>query len=458
MPSYIYITANSDTIRVMTEIRPTPKQERFIVSSVDEIFYGGARGGGKTYACLLDFAGVVKVYGRDAQGILFRRTYKELEEAIKISKEMYRGRAVWRAGDKQWTFKNGAALKLRALERDDDVEKYQGHSYTNIYFDELGNYPTDYPYLFMFSSLRSAAGVPCYMRATGNPGGIGAYWVKERFITNKDPERVYSYDGTTRTFIPARLEDNPLLAATDYDAKLRALPEHLYRAFRLGDWDVFAGQVFSEWDQERHIVEPFPLDPSWYRFASMDWGYAKPYSIGFWAKTHEGRLIRYHEMYGALKPNEGTKERASAVAAKAGEMAAFLGVEDMVADPACWSHQGFSEESIEQIFSQYFVMLRGNNDRISGAFAFHDYLKTELSDGGPMMCVFPGCKDFIRTIPAMTADKKRPEDVDTRGEDHAYDEARYAIMHVKDEVKADTGWTPRQDKESLLRRKLGNGR
>jgi len=443
----------------VTEIRPTVKQEMFIQSDVGELFYGGARGGGKTFACLLDFAGAAGEYGRGAQGILFRRSYKELEEAIKISKEIYRGIGTWRVGDKQWTFRNGATLKMRYLERDEDVEKYQGFSFTNVYFDELGNYPSDFPYLFMFSSLRSAVGVPCYMRATGNPGGVGAYWIKQRFITDREPFQIYEVDGMTRQYIPARLEDNPALASTDYEKMLKALPPHLYKAFRLGDWDVFAGQVFSEWDQDRHVIDAFPLDPSWYRFASMDWGYAKPYSIGFWAVTHEGRLIRFAELYGKVKANEGTRENASVVAKRAGEMAAFLGVEDMVADPACWSRQGFSEESVEQIFSNYFVMIKGNNDRLSGAYAFHDYLKTNLHDGGPMLVAFPNCQDFIRTIPMQTADKTKPEDVDTRGEDHVYDEARYAIMHIKEEVKTNiVQWGKNIKEESLLRRKIGNGR
>ena len=442
----------------MSDIKPTKKQELFISSDVDEVFYGGARGGGKTFACLLDFASGAYQHGVHAQGILFRRSYKELEEVIKISRDMYRGIAVYRVGDKQWNFRNGATLKLRYLERDEDVEKYQGFSFSNIYFDELGNYPTDYPYLFMFSSLRSAAGIKCYMRSTGNPGGVGAYWIKQRFITSRKPYKIYREAGLTRTYIPARLEDNPTLMGTNYDEMLKALPPHLYKAFRLGDWDVFAGQVFSEWDPTRHVIEPFPLDPSWYRFASMDWGYAKPYAIQFWARTHEGRMILFSEMYGKTKPNEGTREHASEVARKAGEMAAFLGIEDMVADPACWSHQGFSEESIEQIFSKYFVMIKGNNDRISGAYAVHDYLKTNLSDGGPMLVMFPNCEDTIRTLPMLTADKNKPEDVDTRTEDHLYDALRYSLLHVKQDIKNTLPFNRYREKESLLRRKIGNGR
>jgi len=445
----------------MAEIRPTLKQEQFIASTSKEVFFGGARGGGKTFACLLDFAASAKTYRRAAKGMLFRRTTPELEEAIAISKELYRGIATWRTGDKIWTFNNGATLRMRHLDRDDDVGKYQGFSLSNLYFDELGNWPTDYPYLFMFGSLRSAHDIPCYMRATGNPGGIGASWIKERFINGRKPGMVYEEeDGWTRQFIASRLEDNPSLLETDYEKMLEQLPEHLYEAFRWGNWDMFAGQVFSEWNPQIHIIHPFPLDPSWYKFASMDWGFAKPYSVGFWALTHEGRLIRFAEFYGAEKPNVGTRESIRDVAKKVGQAASFVGIEDMVADPACWSKQGFSEESVESVFSEYFIMHKGNNDRIAGVYALHDYLKTTLSDGGPMLTVFPACKDFIRTIPMQVADKRKSEDVDTNGEDHVFDETKYSILFVKGRnvIKTSDRFLSREDKVSLLRRKIGGYR
>ena len=439
-------------------IKPTGKQEVFISSTVDEIFFGGARGGGKTFACLLDFASYAMVYGRDAKGIFFRKTNPELEEAVAISKDIFRGYANWRVGDKMWTFANGATLKMRFIDRDEDAEKYHGHSYTNIYFDELGNWATEYVYLFMFSSLRSARGCPLYMRATGNPGGIGAAWIKRRFITEKIEGFVYNEDGHSSQFIASRLEDNPLLMADGkYEQNLKQLPDHLYKAFRWGDWEVFAGQVFSEFQPHQHILEPFPLDASWYKFASMDWGYARPYSIGFWALGQEGRLIRFTEFYGSKDTNnEGTRESIREVFEKASEAAAFVGIEDMVADPACWSKMGFSEESVESVFSEYFTMFKGPNDRINGASAVHNFFKTKLSDGGPMLCVFPGCKDFIRTIPALTASKTNPEDVDTRIEDHVYDDTRYAVMYVKAESSyKTTGWGYAPEKENLLQRNVG---
>lgn len=443
------------------DIRPTGKQEEFISSNVDEIFFGGARGGGKTFALLMDFASHSNHYGRDAKGILFRKTNAELEEAITIAKDIFQGFAKWRVGDRMWVFANGGTLKLRFLDRDDDCQRYHGHSYSWVGFDEIGNWPTSFPYLFMFSSLRSARGVPLYMRATGNPGGVGAAWVKKRFIDSKSPGKVYATDGHTSQFIPSRLEDNPLLMADGkYEENLKQLPDHLYKAFRWGDWEVFAGQVFSEFRPESHIIQPFPLDSSWYKFASLDWGYARPYSIGFWALGQEGRLIRFTEFYGSKNhDNEGTRESIREVFTKVSEAAAFVGIEDMVADPACWSKMGFSEESVESVFNEYFTMFKGVNDRINGANALHNFFKTKLSDGGPMLCVFPNCKDFIRTIPALTEDKNKPEDVDTRLEDHVYDDTRYTVMFVKAESNyKTTGWGHAPNEPSLLRHNVGGYR
>lgn len=400
-------------------IKPTYKQELFITSDVKEIFYGGSRGGGKTFACLLDFASHSVEYGKHARGIFFRKTNKELEEAIAISKMIFSGLAVWRSGEKIWKFKNGATLAMRFMDREADVERYQGFSFSWIAFDELGNWATDLPYLFMFSSLRSPAGIPTYMRATGNPGGVGAFWLKARFITPLKPYAVHRIGKQTRQFIPATLEDNPMLMATDYEEDLKNLPEHLYEAFRYGNWDVFAGQVFSEWNPAIHVVEPFPIPPTWYKFASLDWGFAKPYSVGFWAVSDEGRLFRFQELYGASAPNVGTRESIVEVARKAADMAMFVGIEDMVADPACWIKQGFSEESVESVFSRHFIMHKGRNDRVTGWYALHNYLTTKMADGLPMMQVFQGCSDTIRTLPMMTVSKTNPEDIDTRTEDHA---------------------------------------
>jgi hypothetical protein len=382
----------------------------------------------------MDFLRDADKWGDKHRGVIFRQTYPQLEELLSRAKELYPllgGK--YSKTEKQWTFPSGATLKFRYIERDDDVLHYQGHAYSWVGWDELTQWPTDYPYLYLMSRVRSAHGAPTSVRAAANPGGPGHVWVRERFIDPSPPETIfYTPQGTTACFVPAKLEDNHILMEQDpdYEARLSMLPPHLYRALRDGDWNVFAGQVFEEFSTDKHVVSPFPLDPNWRKFASMDWGYSKPFSIGWWAVTGDGRVIRYREWYGCEegKKDTGIKMTAKEVAAKAWEMSVVDGVTDMVADPAVWNSQGM-DNTIADIFEQAgFTMTKGFNDRLSGLSRMHDLMKMEDMDGRPMMLIFENCRAFIRTIPALVYDQKHTEDVDTTMEDHIYDEARYAVM------------------------------
>ena len=415
--------------------KPQPRQQKALECPTFELFYGGAAGGGKSDFLLMDFVGQIS-YGAQHRGILFRRSFPELEELILRSYELYIPLgAQWRASDKTWTFPSGSTLKMRFVEADTDVHKYQSHQYTWTAFDELTNWPTDYCYLYMWSRTRSAAGVPCWVRAAGNPGGPGHAWVKTRCIDVAPPEHLFKdpKTGLSRVFIPALLDDNYILMKNDpeYERRLEALPEHLYRALRKGDWDVFAGQFFGDFVRAKHVVKPYALDPTWIRFTSLDWGFNKPFSIGWWAVTHDGRFIRYREWYGCVDgaPNKGVELPAKQVAEKAFRMSAPEGAIDMVADPACWAKHGLEGNSVADTFQvSGFTMQKGNNDRVGGAAKMHDLFSTMAHDGRPLILVFDNCVDFIRTIPMLVIDKNRPEDVETSGEDHVYDEARYAMM------------------------------
>lgn len=304
---------------------------------------------------------------------------------------------------------------------------------TWIGWDELTNWPSSYPYLYMMSRLRSPAGAPTAVRAAGNPGGVGHVWVKERFIDPAPPETIFTTDrGTTAVFIPAKLEDNRILMDNDpeYERNLEMLPEHLYRALREGDWSVFAGQVFEEFRADKHVVKPFALDPSWKKFVSLDWGYTHPFSLGWWAVTGDGRMIRYKEWYGNQEGarDTGLKLPAREVAKQAWNMSVPESVADMVADPAVFQHQG-NDNTIAEVFEQVgFRVEKGVNDRLSGLQRMHDLMQMEAHDGRPMMLIFENCRGFIRTIPELVYSERDPEDVDTTLEDHVYDEARYAAM------------------------------
>lgn len=411
--------------------QPTKRQAKALTAPTYELFYGGAKGGGKSDFLLMDFVKLVQKYKGNHRGILFRRTFPELEELIYRSRQLYGHMAHFKEGDKEWIFSSKASLKMRFLELDADVHKYQGHQYSWIGFDELTNWGTDYCYIYMHSCARSPAGVPVRVRASGNPGSVGHVWVRERFVSQAPRETVYKDPKTdlTRVFIPALLDDNKHLIENDpeYENRLKLLPPHLYRAYRFGDWDVFAGQVFEEFRREEHVIQPFALDRNWFRFCSLDWGYAKPYSVGFWAVTSDGRMIRFDEMYGdePYVRNVGIKKPATVVAKEAWEMGVPLGIDDMVADPSCWAHH--TDRCIADDFVDAgFTMHKGNRDRESGLARCHDLMKTTGHDGRPMIQVVDKCHAFIRTVPALVYDEKRPEDVNTKMEDHPYDDWRYA--------------------------------
>ncbi len=414
---------------------PQPKQARALSCPIFELFYGGAKGGGKSDFLITDFLDGINL-GPKHRGVLFRRTYPELDELWIRMTEIYAPLGAKPSKEEHtWTFPSGAMLRLRYLESDDDVTHYQGHQYTWLGFDELTHWASDYVYTWMFGCVRSPDGLPCRIRAAGNPGGPGHLWVKARFIDPVPPEHVY-YDPeikSKRVFIPARLEDNLKMMAKDpeYENRLRATAGHLFHAYRYGDWDIFAGQVFTEWNKDIHVVRPFPIKPSWFRFASMDWGYEKPFSIGWWALDDEGRMIRYREWYGCEKGkhNVGIRLSAKEVAREAWRISVAEGCRDMVADPSIWNRTGSEEGSHADTFTAAgWQMHRGNNSRVMGWQRLHELLKLKALDGNPMLQVCDTCAAFIRTVPVLTSSDRHPEDIDTTQEDHVGDETRYAVM------------------------------
>jgi hypothetical protein len=421
---------------------PQPKQSEALECPAFELFFGGAAGGGKSDFLLADFTAGINTWREAWKGILFRRTYDELQELHTRARQLYipLGAKLTDKG-RVYQFPTGSTLRMSYLEHDKDVERYQGHQYPWIAFDELGNYPTDYAWRYMISRCRSPAGAPCYIRGTGNPGGPGHAWIKNRFIDGYVPGKIYrttedapDEDAViTRCFISSTLDDNLILMRSDpgYAHRLKLLPLHLYRALRNGDWDVFAGQVFNEWRRERHVTKPFALEPgSWKRFYALDWGFAKPFSLGKWAVNGEGRMVRYGEWYGCAKDeiNTGIRMGAEEAATKAWAMAVQEGVAELVADPAIWSKNDAGPSVAEKFGAAGFTMIKANNDRINGLAMLHQHMLTTAEDGLTMLLVFDHCHAFIRTIPTLTPDEHHPEDVNSSLEDHVYDEARYAVM------------------------------
>jgi hypothetical protein len=433
-----------------------PQTEAILATWCDELFYGGAAGGGKSDFLLGDFLQDVPTYARAWQGVLFRRTYNELEDLLRRSREIYPSSgAVWHEQAKTWTWKNGASLRMRYIERDADATRYQGHQYTWIGWDELTQWPTDYGYRFLRARLRSAQDVPTKrIRAAANPGGVGHHWVKAYFV---DPEPCGYRPirdpvvGARRMFIPARLRDNAILLAADptYRDRLKGLAsDAMVRAWLEGDWTVIEGAFFDCWRYDRHVLEPFKVPLEWTRFRSMDWGSAKPFSVGWWAIVGDdyvtekkrflprGAMVRYKEWYGAVGPNVGTKMTAEQVAAGIVKREAKDQLVYGVLDPACFKEDG--GPSIAERINRVLIAAKlrpfheADNARVptAGRMGGWDQMRARLlgENDVPMIYCMENHAASIRTIPALQHDRDKIEDVDTESEDHAGDEWRYACM------------------------------
>lgn len=434
--------------------RPRSKpQEAFIACPVFEVFFGGARGSLKTDGVLGDWLRHADLYGTNAIGLMVRRNRVQLMETYERAKQIYTLLG-FKFNDSEHTVRapNGARLRFAYLERDSDAEEYQGHSYTRVYVEEIGNFPSQAPVMKLMATLRSAAGVPCGFRATGNPGGPGQHWVKARYI---DPapqgwkiiktefKNPWSGEIVTRdrVFIPGKITDHDLLGAA-YIANLQmsGSPE-LVRAWLEGDWTVVAGAFFPEFSMERHVIKPFEIPAHWSRIRSMDWGSARPFSVGWYAvsdgslpKIARGALVKYREWYGMRENqyNVGLKLTAEEVA---DGIRVLEGKEehiaDAVLDPSAFTQDG-GPSIAERMQTRKVNFRPADNKRVarSGALGGWDQLRARLKgdDERPLILFFSTCVHTIRTIPALQHDELKAEDVDTESEDHAADETRYACM------------------------------
>ncbi len=437
--------------------KPQPRQAALMRRFEDEALYGGAAGGGKSDCALAEALRQVDI--PHYRGLILRKTYPQLSELIDRSGELYRAAfrgAKYNDSKHVWTFPSGAKIYFGSMQHTRDRTNYQGKRYDFIDFDELTQFTWD-EYSYLFSRNRpSGPGTRCYMRAQANPGGIGHGWVKERFITPAPPMKtiweefkIRRPDGSeelrrrSRVFVPSTVFDNKILLENDPDylTRLASLPEAEKQALLYGDWDSFSGQVFTEWRNDpdhyhdrigTHVIAPFKIPSDWGVWCGMDWGYSRPFSIGWYAVDRENRLYRIREFYGCSgKPNEGVKMEPADVARKIKQIEAEdVNLRDRrilrVGDPAIWASQG--TESIGALMERERVYFeKAVNDRLNGKMQVHHRLAFD-EDGRPMFYCFNTCKHFIRTVPSLVYDEANVEDVDTDGEDHIYDECRYVCM------------------------------
>lgn len=436
---------------------PQPKQKLFMQRPEHEALYGGAAGGGKSDCAIAE--ALRQVHIPHYRGLILRKTYPQLSELIDRSREIYLPafpEAKYNDGKHVWTFPSGAKIYFGSMQHTKDRTNYQGKRYDFIDFDELTHFTWD-EYSYLFSRNRpNGPGTRCYIRAQANPGGIGHGWVKERFITPAPPMKtiweeveIAFPDGhkekrkKSRIFVPSTIFDNEILMRNDpeYITRLAQLPDAEKRALLYGDWDSFSGQVFTEWRnnpdeyemrKNTHVISGFRVPDSWKIYRGFDFGYSKPFSVGWHAVDHDGRLYRIRELYGCTgTPNEGVRWEPAQIARKIKE----IEKEDVnlkskyingIADPSIFDEsRGESVAVMMEREGVYFE--KGDNTRIAGKMQLHNRFAFD-ENGIPMLYVFNTCKHFIRTVPALVYSQTDVEDIDTATEDHIYDEVRYVCM------------------------------
>jgi len=431
--------------------KPNPgPQTDFLSASEREVLYGGAAGGGKSYAMLAD-----PLHGLNDpnfSGLLVRHTTEELRELIQKSQELY-PKAVpgikWSERKSQWTTPKGGRLWMSYLDKDMDVTRYQGQAFNWIGFDELTQWPTPYAFDYMRSRLRSAhsTDLGLYIRATTNPGGSGHAWVKKMFIdpspsnkafwaTNIETgdtitfPRGHSKEGQPlfkRRFIPASLFDNPYLADTgDYEAMLLSLPEHQRKQLLEGNWDVNEGAAFPEFNRSLHVIDPFEIPDNWVKFRACDYGYGSYTGVLWFTVAPDEQLIVYRELYCSKVTASDLADMILEAEANDG------GMRYGVLDSSLWHNRGDTGPSLAEQMNmkgcRWRPSDRSRGSRVAGKNEIHRRLQVDEFTEKPRLAFMSNCTNTLAQIPIIPLDKKNPEDVDTKAEDHLYDALRYGVM------------------------------
>lgn len=428
---------------------PQPGPQKLLIDCpVPEIFFGGARGGGKTDGVLGKFALKASRYGRHFNAIFFRKEMPQQDDLIERAKEIYGPvGGQYRDRDKMFAMPGGGRIRFRPLERVQDAEKYQGQSLSDAAVEEAGNYPLPGPIDRLHGVLRSAAGVPTQLILTGNPGGPGQGWIKQRYI---DPaplgckvliRKLPNGKEHRFVFIKSLVQNNQILLKRDPDYINRLYlvgGPNLVKAWLEGDWSAVEGAYFPEFSLEKHVLTPQEIPGHWMRFRAMDWGSARPFSVGWYAVSDgtgipRGALVKYREWYGMTpdQPNVGLKLTAEEVGRGIIERERFEKIAYGVIDPSACAEDG-GPSIRERLWKAGAQFSAADNKRIStgGAMGGWDQLRSRLKgeDDKPMLYLFSTCVHTIRTLPLLQHDPVKSEDVDTDGEDHAADETRYACM------------------------------
>ena len=448
--------------KVLFKPHEGPQTYALSIDDCSEILFGGSRGGGKTLCGIVYL--LKHTHNPMFRGLVVRRTADDLSDWLDRAK-MYYGSvgAVITGKPATIKFPSGAMIRCGHL-KDESYEKYQGHEYQRIVLEELTQIPNEESYLKLIASCRSTVeGIEPQVFCTANPGGKGHAWVKNRWkIGLTEPNKAFKDDvsGRYRVYIPATIDDNPTLKQADpeYVRFLDSLPDGLRQAWRDGDWEIFAGQYFSDWKPNIHIVDEEYARSMGYgrdynaRYVGIDWGYSAPFCALWSEVTPDNKVFFYDEVYGTEKhPSEWAVE----INSRSKDIVMSLGDPSMwTKNPMSWNspdRPAFSETSIANALigdpgNPWVKNLQpANNTRVNGWMKIAEMMKQNR-----FFIVKGRCKNLERTIPLMLRDEKNPEDVDTTLEDHAMDACRYIINHIQVPAKP----KPKLSKEQLRYKEL----
>ena len=396
------------------DLQITKKQKSFIDSKADETLFGGAAGGGKSYGQLIDALLYALQYPKSKQLIL-RRTFPELEKSlIRTHLEFYpRELYTYNSSSHTGKFINGSIIDFSYCDNEKDVYKYQSAEYDVIRFDELTHF-TEEMYVYLLSRIRGANKYPKMAKSSTNPGGIGHTWVKERFIDIGEANTLHKIGKTTRVFIPSKVQDNRFLleADADYLNRLENLSEKDKKILLYGDWDIFEGQYFNEFNKDIHVIEPFVIPEHWKRYISMDYG-LDMLAVLWTARDTEGNSYIYKELH---ENNLIVSEAVQRIK----EINNDEPYEYIYAPRDLWNRRQETGKSVADIFYENGLELTKTSvDRVDGWLATKEWLKVidtrdiETGEGEKTsrLKIFRNCKTLINYLPQVQIDEKNPNDV-----------------------------------------------